>query len=61
MHLDEVRPGLDALDYRTYLQELDKRDRDTPLVIEHLSSAEDYVHATDSIRAVAQEVGIAFV
>ena len=61
VHLDEVRPGLGALDYRTYLQELDRLDRETPLIIEHLSSAGDYLHATDYIRAVAQEVGVAFV
>lgn len=59
-HLDEVRPGLGQLDYRTLLRELDKLDPDTPLMIEHLHTAEDYRLSAEYIRAVADDVGVVF-
>ena len=58
VHLDEVRPGLGGLDYRTYLTELDKLDPDTPLMIEHLSTEEEYGLAAAHIRSVATDVGV---
>ncbi len=58
VHLDEVRPGLGGLDYGTYLRELNRLDPDTPLMIEHLSSAEDYALAAAYIRAVARGASI---
>jgi len=58
VHLDEVRPGLGNLDYATYLRELDRLDPDTPLMIEHLGSPEDYRLAAEHIRFVAGEVGV---
>jgi sugar phosphate isomerase/epimerase len=59
-HLDEVRPGLGYLDYRTLLRELDKLDPDTPLMIEHLHAEEDYRLSAEYIRGVADEIGLAF-
>lgn len=59
VHLDEVRPGLGALDYATYLRELNELDSDTPLYIEHLPNAEEYAAAAAHIRASAQQEGIA--
>jgi len=59
-HLDEVRPGLGYLDYRTLLRELDKLDPDTPLMIEHLQAEEDYRLSAAYIRGVADEIGLAF-
>ncbi len=59
-HLDEVRPGLGYLDYRTMLRELDKLDPDTPLMIEHLHAEEDYRLSAAYIRGVADEIGLAF-
>ena len=59
-HLDEARPGLGGLDYRTFLTELDALDADTPLMLEHLATPEEYVQAAEHIRAVAAEVGVAF-
>ena len=59
-HLDEVRPGLGNLDYPVLLQELDRLDPDTPLMIEHLQTEEAYQNAADYIRGVADEVGLAF-
>lgn len=58
VHLDEVRPGLGGLDYRTFLRELNRLDRDMPLLLEHLPSQEEYALAARYIRAVAQESGI---
>jgi sugar phosphate isomerase/epimerase len=54
-HLDEVRPGLGILDYRVYLKEMNKLDRDLPLIVEHLETEEEYRHATGYIRSVAVE------
>jgi len=58
VHLDEVRPGLGGLDYRTFLTELDRLDADTPLMLEHLASAEQYDLAAAHIRSVAQDAGV---
>jgi len=58
-HLDEIRPGLGGLDYKTFLKEL-SRFPDVPLMIEHLKDAEEYKQAADHIRGVAKEVGVSF-
>ncbi len=58
VHLDEVRPGLGGLDYRTYLQELNRLDPDTPLMLEHLSTAEEYALSAAYVRSVAEELQI---
>ncbi len=59
-HLDEVRPGLGNLDYRTLLLELHRLDPDTPLMIEHLTTAEDYRLSAEYIRGVAAQLGLSF-
>jgi sugar phosphate isomerase/epimerase len=53
-HLDECRPGTGLLDYRVYLSELSKLPPDTPLMIEHMPSPEEYTAAADYIRQVAR-------
>ena len=58
VHLDEVRPGQGTLDYRTYLTELAKLDKDLPLMIEHLPNAEEYGEAAAYIRKVASSAKI---
>lgn len=58
LHLDEVRPGLGALDYRTFVLKLDRLDPDTPLMVEHLATEEEYTKAADYIRSVATGVGV---
>lgn len=60
VHLDEIRPGLGGLDYRTYLSELDSLEDDVPLMLEHLATAEEYAEAAGHIRSVAKEAGVAF-
>ena len=56
-HLDEVRPGLGALDYDTFLRELSKFPR-TPLMLEHLPNAEEYRLAATHVRSVAKTIGL---
>ncbi len=60
-HLDEVRPGLGEVDYRTLLLEIDKLHPDTPLMIEHLHTAEEYDLSAAYIRGVANDVGVTFI
>jgi len=57
-HLDEARPGLGGLDFRTFLRELARLDPDMPLLLEHLKTEEEYDLAAAHIRTVAAEVGV---
>jgi sugar phosphate isomerase/epimerase len=57
-HLDEVRIGLGVMNYHVFLQELNKLDPDTPLMLEHLPAAEDYDQAAAHVRKVAGELGL---
>ncbi|HOJ31116.1 MAG TPA: TIM barrel protein [bacterium] len=59
VHLEEVRPGLGKLDYRVFLNEINKIGKDTPpVMLEHLRTEEDYVNAAQYIRTVASQEGI---
>ncbi|MDD9271876.1 sugar phosphate isomerase/epimerase family protein [Paenibacillus sp. GCM10023248] len=58
VHLDEVIPGQGNLDYRAFLTELHKLHPDTTLIIEHLSTNEQYRQASDYIRKIAAELNI---
>jgi len=58
LHIDETRPGTGNMDYRTYLGELDKLPGDVPIMLEHLSSPEEYILARDHLFSVADELGI---
>lgn len=58
VHLDEVIPGQGNLDYRAFLTELNKLHPDTTLIIEHLSTNEQYRQASDYIRKTASELHI---
>ena len=57
-HLDEVRPGLGGLDYRTLLGELSRLDADLPVCLEHLPSEAEYDAAATHVRGIAAEIGI---
>jgi sugar phosphate isomerase/epimerase len=61
VHIDEVRPGLGTLDYGVFLQEANRLDPDTPLILEHLPNAEEYDLAAAYVRSVAEREGLAFV
>jgi sugar phosphate isomerase/epimerase len=53
----EVRPGQGQMNYQVFLQELCKL-KGVPLMMEHLSSAEEYSKAAGYIRKVARDNGI---
>jgi sugar phosphate isomerase/epimerase len=59
VHLQEVRPGLGALDYHTFLTELDRLPGDIPLILEHLPS-EEYPLAQQYVLNQAESCGIRF-
>jgi sugar phosphate isomerase/epimerase len=58
VHLDEVRPGLGGLDYRSFLHALDALDPDMPLMLEHLTEEGDYHLAAQYVRAIAEQEGL---
>jgi sugar phosphate isomerase/epimerase len=58
VHLDECRPGTGKLDYVTFLRELDALDADTPLMLEHLATQDEYAKAADHIRSIADQEGV---
>jgi sugar phosphate isomerase/epimerase len=57
VNLVEVTPGNGVLDYCTFLRRIEQISPETPLVIEHLKTREEYGAAADFIRSVANEVG----
>jgi sugar phosphate isomerase/epimerase len=59
VHLDEVRPGLGALDYKVFLQELSHLPGDVPLILEHLPP-DEYPAARDYVVGVAAQAGLSF-
>jgi sugar phosphate isomerase/epimerase len=60
IHFREVAPGKGALDYPTYLRRLAELPQQAPLMLEHLSSAEEYSAARDHILEVGQKAGLRF-
>jgi sugar phosphate isomerase/epimerase len=60
IHFVEVRPGLGVLDYPTYLRRLSQLPQRPPLMMEHLSSAEEYDQARLHLFEVGKQTGISF-
>ncbi len=60
VEIRECRPGTGSLDYRTYLTELNRLPEDVPLMMEHLSTKEEYSLAKEFITGVASELGLSF-
>jgi sugar phosphate isomerase/epimerase len=58
LDMPERRPGLGGIDYRVFLELMQGLDPDTPFLVEHLDSDEEYVAAVAHVRAVADELGI---
>lgn len=58
-HLDEIRPGLGGLDYGVFLKEL-SRLSDVPMMLEHLSTADEYAQAAEYVRATGAMAGVQF-
>jgi sugar phosphate isomerase/epimerase len=59
VHFLEVVPGRGEVDYRTYLTELSKLPKETPLMLEHLKTAEEYDEGRLYIMKTAGELGLA--
>lgn len=60
IHFEECVPGRGVLNYNTYLRELSKLPQQAPLMLEHLSSAADYVEAATHIRKVGAAEHLTF-
>lgn len=60
VHFEEVAPGLGQVDYRTYLGELAKLNREVPLMLEHLKTAEEYDQGRRYIQKLGADAGLAF-
>jgi sugar phosphate isomerase/epimerase len=60
VHFREVAPGKGSLDYATYLQRLSQLPQNPPLMLEHLSTAEQYTGAREHIFEVGRNAGLAF-
>jgi sugar phosphate isomerase/epimerase len=58
VHMDEIRPGLGGLDYRTLIREINRLDPDMPLMMEHLPNNEAYRLAAEYLRACAALEGV---
>ena len=52
VHLDEVGAGQGNLDYPELLRQLNRLDPDTPLMLEHLKTPEEYAAAAAFIRGL---------
>ena len=60
VHFREVRPGLGKVDYAIYLRRLARLSQDAPLMIEHLSTVQEYNLAAQYIRECGQKSGVPF-
>lgn len=58
VHLDEAIPGTGSLSFDTLLTELNKLDPDTPIMLEHLTTEEEYNLANSNIREIAKKLNI---
>jgi sugar phosphate isomerase/epimerase len=60
VHFQEVIPGRGQVDYAAYLRELSRLDKDAPLMLEHLKTAEEYEEGKKYIQKVAAGIGVQF-
>jgi sugar phosphate isomerase/epimerase len=60
LHFREVAPGKGSLHYHTYLTRLAKLPQNPPLMLEHLSTAQDYDGAREHIFDVGHQAGLSF-
>jgi sugar phosphate isomerase/epimerase len=58
--LSEVVPGRGSIDYRAYLTGLAGLPQNAPLMLEHLTKAEEYAEGAAYIRSVAHSIGLSF-
>jgi sugar phosphate isomerase/epimerase len=60
VHFKEVVPGTGQVDYATYLRELSRLRVDAPLMLEHLTTPEEYEAGRAYITGVGTKIGVAF-
>ena len=60
VHFAEVVPGRGVIDYATWLRELSKMPVETPLMMEHLHSPEEYAEGAAYIRKIGAQAGVSF-
>lgn len=60
VHLDECRPGMGVLDYKTYLRRLSQLDDNVCLMLEHMTQEEDYTQAVIYLKDTARALGLSF-
>ena len=60
VHFQEVIPGRGQMDYKAYLGELSKMPQETPLMLEHLKTAEEYDEGKQYIQRIGREIGVRF-
>ena len=61
VHFLEVVPGRGQIDYKTYLAQLTQCPQDAPLMLEHLSTAEEYEEGKQYIFRMGRETGVRFI
>jgi sugar phosphate isomerase/epimerase len=60
VHFREVIPGQGSLDYTTFLQRVAKLPQNPPLMLEHLSTPEEYTAAREHVFEVGHKAGLNF-
>jgi sugar phosphate isomerase/epimerase len=60
VHFREVQPGKGSLDYATYLRRLSQLPQNPPLMLEHLSTAEEYRAAREHVFDVGRQANLRF-
>lgn len=60
VHFREVGPGKGAIDYATYLRRLAALPQSPPLMLEHLSKAEEYDEARRHLFELGRTLGLEF-
>ncbi|GAB3248778.1 hypothetical protein GCM10027347_05420 [Larkinella harenae] len=58
VHFAETMPGRGALDYRTYIRNVTALPQQTPFLLEHLRTPEEYDEARKYVISQATEAGI---
>lgn len=61
LHIEEALPGEGTFDYPALFECCDKLDADLPMMLEHLSTAQEYDAAAANIKRIAAENGRTFV
>jgi sugar phosphate isomerase/epimerase len=59
LSMPERRPGLGDIDFHAFITQMQRLDPDTPFLVEHLDTDEEYVAAVAHVRAVADDLGVA--